>query len=163
MKHQAWEGELLIPPRTEGESSPGIRSLDSFLLYDGECVYCRTFARKSRIRTPAGKRLRFIDGREAPGLVKEFRQNACDLEDGMILVLEGRRYQGAEAMAVLGSMATEPGWVLVPGGRVSFIRGFAAYVTWVCGSPANPVSGTDGRRHIGIVRFRFPVIIAIKM
>ncbi len=111
MKHQAWEGELLIPPRTEGESSPGIRSLDSFLLYDGECVYCRTFARKSRIRTPAGKRLRFIDGREAPGLVKELRQNACDLEDGMILVLEGRRYQGAEAMAVLGSMATEPGWV----------------------------------------------------
>ena len=29
----------------------------------------------------------------------------------MILVLEGRRYQGAEAMTVLGSLATEPGWV----------------------------------------------------
>ena len=28
----------------------------------------------------------------------------------MILVLEGRRFQGAEAMEVLGSLATEPGW-----------------------------------------------------
>lgn len=55
--------------------------------------------------------MQFIDGRKAPELVEELRRDGCDLEDGMILVLEGRRYQGAEAMTILGSLATEPGWV----------------------------------------------------
>ncbi len=86
-------------------------SQNDFLLYDGECVYCRTYARRSRFRTPDGRRLRFIDGRNAPDLVDELRRNGCDLEDGMILVLHGRRYQGAEAMEVLGTMAAESGWV----------------------------------------------------
>ncbi len=81
-------------------------SPDGFLLYDGECMYCRTYARKSRFRTPAGKRLRLIDGRKAPELVAELRRDGCDLEDGMVLVLDGRRYQGADAMTVLGSMTT---------------------------------------------------------
>ena len=84
---------------------------NDFLLYDGECVYCRTYARKARIRTPSGKRLQFIDGRKVPQLVEELRRDGCDIEDGMILILEGRRYQGAEAMEVLGAMASEPGWV----------------------------------------------------
>lgn len=55
--------------------------------------------------------MRFIDGRNAPDLVDELRRDGCDIEDGMILVLEGRRYQGAEAMTVLGSLAVESGWV----------------------------------------------------
>ena len=84
---------------------------DAFLLYDGECIYCRTYVRKSRFRTPGGERLRLIDGRSAPDLVEELRRDGCDIEDGMILVLEGRRYQGAEAMEVLGAMAAETGWV----------------------------------------------------
>lgn len=86
-------------------------SQNDFLLYDGECVYCRTYARRSRFGTPDGRRLRFIDGRNAPDLVDELRRDGCDLEDGMILVLHGRRYQGAEAMEVLGTMAAESGWV----------------------------------------------------
>ena len=83
---------------------------DDFLLYDGECIYCRTYARKSRFRTPTGRRLQLIDGRSAPELVDELRRAGCDLEDGMILVLKGRRYQGAEALTVLGSMTTGTDW-----------------------------------------------------
>ena len=95
-----------------GRDGPAASPLQNdILLYDGDCIYCRTYARKARIRTPAGERLRFIDGRKAPQLVEELRRDGCDIEDGMILILEGRRYQGAEAMEVLGSLATEPGWV----------------------------------------------------
>ncbi len=83
---------------------------DHFLLYDGECVYCRTYVRKCRFRTPSGERLQLVDGRQAPELVEALRRGGCNLEDGMILVLEGRRYQGAEAMTVLGSLAAESGW-----------------------------------------------------
>ena len=83
---------------------------DDYLLYDGECVYCRTYVRKSRFRTPTGKRLRLIDGRRAAELVEELRRDGCDLEDGMILVLEGQRYQGSEALTVLGSLTTGTDW-----------------------------------------------------
>ncbi len=105
-----WKDILISrePKRSEpGRAAPR----DDFLLYDGDCIYCRTYARKARIRTHSGERLRFIDGRKAPQLVEELRRDGCDIEDGMILILEGRRYQGAEAMEVLGSLATEPGWV----------------------------------------------------
>ena len=95
---------------TGGDEPAATSSQDDFLLYDGECVYCRTYARKSRFRTPTGKPLRLIDGRKAPELVAELRRDGCDLEDGMILVLEGRRYQGAEAMPVLGSITTGTDW-----------------------------------------------------
>ncbi len=96
---------------TGGDALAAASSLDDLLLYDGECIYCRTYARKSRFRTPTGKRLRLIDGRKAPELVAELRRAGCDLEDGMVLVLDGRRYQGADAMTVLGSMTTGTGWV----------------------------------------------------
>ncbi len=95
---------------TGGDGLPAASPQDDFLLYDGECVYCRTYARKSRFRTPSGKRLRLIDGRKVPELLAELRRDGCDLEDGMILVLEGRRYQGAEAMPVLGSITTGTDW-----------------------------------------------------
>lgn len=84
---------------------------DGFLLYDGDCVYCRTYVRKTRFRTPGGERLQLIDGKKAPDLVAELRRDGCDLEEGMILVVEGRRYQGPDAMTVLGSLADETGWV----------------------------------------------------
>ena len=93
-----------------GDGLAAASSQDDFLLYDGECIYCRTYARKSRFRTPTGKRLRLIDGRRAPELVEELRRDGCDLEDGMILVLEGQRYQGSEALTVLGSLTTGTDW-----------------------------------------------------
>ena len=93
-----------------GDKPAATSPQDDFLLYDGECIYCRTYARKSRFRTRTGKRLRLIDGRKAPELVTELQRDGRELEDGMILVLEGRRYQGAEALTVLGSMTTGTDW-----------------------------------------------------
>ncbi len=34
----------------------------------------------------------------------------CDLEEGMVLVLDGRRYQGASAMTALEAMTSGTGW-----------------------------------------------------
>lgn len=104
------DGERVTSLETGGDDSAVEFSPGDFLLYDGECIYCRMYVRKSRFRTPTGKRLRLMDGRKAPELVAGLRRDGCDLEDGMVLVLDGRRYQGADAMTVLGSMTTGTDW-----------------------------------------------------
>ena len=85
-------------------------SQDAFLLYDGECPFCSFYARKSRFETRIGKPLRLIDARQAPELVAELRRDGCDIEEGMILVFDGRRHQGAAAMTALEAMTSADDW-----------------------------------------------------
>ena len=80
-----------------------------FLLYDGECPFCSFYVAKSRFESMIRQPLRLVDGRKALDLVMQLRHEGCDLEQGMILVLDGRRYQGAEAMTVLEGMSTGAG------------------------------------------------------
>ncbi len=95
---------------------------DPFLLYDGECPFCSFYVAKSQFETRVGKPLRLIDGREAPDLVSRLRREGYDLEEGMILEFEGRRYHGASAMTALRAMSTGRGR-------------FNALARWIASSP----------------------------
>ena len=122
-----------------------------FLLYDGDCPFCSFYVAKSRFETAIGRPLRLVDGREAPDLVAQLRHEGCDLEQGMILVLDGRRYPGPEAMTVLEGMSAAGRSVSVglragsrraPSGYGASIPGCAG-----CGAPPclrreSPASGT---------------------
>ena len=79
---------------------------DTFLLYDGDCPFCRVYTRKSRFETRIGEPLTLIDAKEAPDLVAALRREGYDVEHGMILARDGRRYQGAAAMMALESMTS---------------------------------------------------------
>ena len=96
---------------------------DPFLLYDGECPFCSYYVAKSRFETRAGRPLTLIDGRETPGLVARLRREGFDLEQGMILLLDGRHYHGAEAMTALKAMSAGPGR-------------FNTFARWSASSPA---------------------------
>ena len=80
-----------------------------FLLYDGECPFCSFYVAKSRFEMRIGKPLRLVDGRQAPDLVERMRRDGYDLEQGMILAVEGRLYHGAAAMTALATMSTGAG------------------------------------------------------
>ncbi len=79
------------------------------LLYDGECPFCSFYVAKSEFETRIGKPLRLVDGRQAPDLVERMRRDGYDLEQGMILAVEGRLYHGAAAMTALATMSTGAG------------------------------------------------------
>ena len=96
---------------------------EPFLLYDGECPFCSFYVEKSRFETRTGRPLQLIDGREAPGLVARLRREGCDLEQGMILVLDGRRHHGAAAMTVLEGTTARTG-------------SFGRLARWFASSPA---------------------------
>ncbi|MCE2453232.1 MAG: DUF393 domain-containing protein [Nitrospinae bacterium] len=83
---------------------------DDFLLYDGECPFCRFYARKSGFQTPDGRPLALIDANRAPERISELREAGCEVDEGMVLVLDGRNYQGADAMTALEAMTSGTGW-----------------------------------------------------
>lgn len=98
-------------------------SQEPLLLYDGECPFCRLYASRRRLDLRAGRTLRRIDGREAPALVARMREEGCDLDDGMILVDDGRRFHGAAAMSELEAMTAGTG-------------PFDRFARWFASSPA---------------------------
>ena len=109
--------------RQHGTGSPDAAAPeDPFLLYDGECPFCSYYVAKSRFEARIGRPLALIDGRQAPGPVARLREEGFDLERGMILVLDGRTYHGAAALAALEA----------PGGGTG---PFGALTRWLAGSP----------------------------
>ncbi len=78
---------------------------DTYLIYDGECPACRNYVRFVRFRDTVGT-LHLFDARKAPGWVQQMQQRNMPLDDGMVLILNGRYFHGADAihhMALLSS------------------------------------------------------------
>jgi predicted DCC family thiol-disulfide oxidoreductase YuxK len=75
-----------------------------FLLYDGECPACSAYVAMSRLRRLYPD-LRIVSARSEPSLVAELRGRGYEINDGMVLSLDGVIHFGAEAtrmIAVLG-------------------------------------------------------------
>ena len=100
----------MTSPEAERTEPADASSQDTYLLYDGECPFCRFYARKSGFKTPGGRPLALIDANRAPELLSELRESGCEVDEGMVLVVDGRRYQGAEAMTALEAMTSGTGW-----------------------------------------------------
>ena len=76
----------------------------NFLLYDGDCPACSAYVAIARLRQ-LYPNLRIVSARTEPDLVAELRQHGYEINDGMVLSLDGKVYYAAEAtrmIAVLG-------------------------------------------------------------
>lgn len=78
----------------------------NFILYDGECPACRTYMGVARLRELYPD-LRIIDARGAPELVAELRRRGYEINDGMMIVLDGEVHFGAEATRVIAEMGAK--------------------------------------------------------
>jgi len=67
-----------------------------YLLYDGECPACSSFVAFSRLRQ-LHPSLRVLDARENPELVEDLRRRGYEINEGMVMQLDGRIFFGAEA------------------------------------------------------------------
>jgi predicted DCC family thiol-disulfide oxidoreductase YuxK len=81
------------------------------VIYDGACPFCDDYARYQRLRDAT--RLELVDARAHPEVLLEHAIAPGSLEDGMVVVADGRLYHGADAMHLLSTIATAPGrpWV----------------------------------------------------
>lgn len=80
------------------------------LVYDGECPMCRFSAQTLRIKTAVGN-LSILNARENKDcdILKEIELRQIDLDKTMVVVIENKYYQGADALEIMANLSTRSG------------------------------------------------------
>jgi predicted DCC family thiol-disulfide oxidoreductase YuxK len=81
---------------------------DWSLVYDQQCPACDLYCHLVCRGDPGG-RTRLVDARGNPEAIKDITAQGFDIDQGMVLQLNGRYYYGAEAMAKLALMVGSSG------------------------------------------------------
>jgi len=82
------------------------------ILYDGACPFCDDYVRYQRLRS-ATDSLELIDARSHREVLDRHRLVPADFEDGMVVVVDGTLYRGADAVHQLSHLSEPPArwWV----------------------------------------------------
>jgi hypothetical protein len=75
------------------------------IIYDGDCPFCASYVGLLRLRETYGE-VAVVNAREYPELVEELARRDMDLDDGMVLVLNGEYFHGAECVHRLALLAS---------------------------------------------------------
>ncbi|WP_048305663.1 DCC1-like thiol-disulfide oxidoreductase family protein [Halomonas sp. PR-M31] len=83
------------------------------MVYDGQCPFCANYVRLVRLQGTIG-RLQLVDAREKPSAVNEaildeIRRAGLDIDQGMVLKLDGQLYHGDEAMHRVALLSSRSG------------------------------------------------------
>lgn len=76
----------------------------AWLVYDGDCPFCRRYVQYVRVRRSVS--LRLVNAREGGPLVDEVRRAGLDLDGGMVLKMGDRYYHGADCIHVLALLGS---------------------------------------------------------
>lgn len=78
---------------------------DNYLLYDGECPFCSRYVAHARLTAAAGP-VALIDARLRPDLVRLHAAEGMDINEGMILRLDGNTWFGGDVLNRLALLST---------------------------------------------------------
>ena len=79
-----------------------------FLIYDKECPACNNYCQVVRIRKSVGD-LKIIDAREKSEVMDEITRKGLDIDQGMVLMMGGQMYYGADAIHALALISSRSG------------------------------------------------------
>ena len=82
---------------------------EASIVYDGQCPFCSKYVQLVRLRELLGY-VELINARDGGALVDEIRAAGIDLDDGMVLKLDGRLYHGADCIHMLALLSTPSSW-----------------------------------------------------
>ena len=77
------------------------------ILYDGACPFCDDYVRYQKLRAGVDT-LELVDARSRPEVLREHNVSHADLEDGMVVIADGKPYHGAHAMHLLATISEPP-------------------------------------------------------
>lgn len=80
----------------------------AWIVYDGQCPFCSRYVRLVRLRDSLG-RVELVDAREGGAVVDEVRAAGADLDQGMVLKMDGRLYHGDDCVHMLALLSTPSG------------------------------------------------------
>lgn len=70
------------------------------ILYDDQCPVCRGYCTKVRLKEDAHE-ITLTDARKPGALMEEVTAQGLDIDEGMVVKIDGKIYYGSEAMRVL--------------------------------------------------------------
>ena len=79
------------------------------LIYDKECPVCDNYCRLVRVEESAGN-LKLIDAREPSDVLAEISALGLDIDQGMVLKMDGQLYYGADAIHALALASSRSGF-----------------------------------------------------
>lgn len=80
----------------------------AWIVYDGECPFCSRYVAMLRLREALGP-IALVNARDGGPEVEEARAAGLDLDEGMVLKLDGRLYHGDECIHRLALLSTPSG------------------------------------------------------
>lgn len=79
------------------------------LIYDGDCPFCSNYVSKLRFEKSIGT-IELIDVRQCPELASNLSQQGYNVDQGMLLEIDGIRYFGEDALHHLALLSTPGNW-----------------------------------------------------
>jgi len=77
----------------------------NFLLYDGDCPFCSNYVQMLRLQKAVGP-VDLLNMRDHPDLAVAYKAQGYDLNQGMLLHLDGQDYFGADCINRLALLST---------------------------------------------------------
>tara|TARA_A100001015_G_scaffold317123_2_gene433219 strand:+ start:272 stop:655 length:384 start_codon:yes stop_codon:yes gene_type:complete len=81
----------------------------NFILYDGECPFCKSFILLMNLRKNIPD-IEILNARDMHGLVVNFREQGMEINDGMIMRLNGTTFFGDEVLIVISDLGRGEGF-----------------------------------------------------
>jgi len=78
------------------------------ILYDGHCPFCSSYVTMMRLREAVGK-VELVDARGDDPRVAEAMSAGLDLDEGMVVIWEGRQFHGRDAVHLLATLSARGG------------------------------------------------------
>lgn len=79
------------------------------IYYDGECPFCTRYVGLINLRETVGQ-VDLINLRDHADLREQLTQEGYDLDQGMVVDVDGKRVGGADATHLLATLSTSSGW-----------------------------------------------------
>jgi len=99
-----------IPAKRVGVG--GARGVKVTIVYDGACPFCSDYVRYQDLKA-AAESVELVDARTDTQALERYKIDAADLEDGMVVIVDGVPHYGAAAVTALSHLSKTPAspWV----------------------------------------------------
>jgi predicted DCC family thiol-disulfide oxidoreductase YuxK len=85
-------------------SSINLAEGSAAIIYDGQCPFCTRYVQFIRLRDAIGE-VRLIDARTDKTLVQKLEQSGINLNDGMVLIMDGEIFHGADCINKIAKLS----------------------------------------------------------
>jgi predicted DCC family thiol-disulfide oxidoreductase YuxK len=105
-------GESLWASVRSRMDTPRARASRVTVVYDGGCPFCSDYVRYQELKQAVSS-VELVDARSDADALARYEIDAADLEDGMVVIVDGKRHMGGDAVHALSRLSQGPGnwWV----------------------------------------------------